>query len=97
MSGKKTTVNLTSENLKKINRLIQETGRTQTDLVNQAISGVPIIAMGNQHDIATCFFDLKKAVNSQKMSEAHKEVERACRSLNLLMEKIEELMRLKTD
>ena len=95
MDGKKTTINLTSNNLQKINNLIKETGRTQTDLINQAISGIPIIVLGNQKDIATCFFDLRKAVNSKNTSEIHKEVEQTCQSLNSLMAKIEEMMHLK--
>lgn len=91
MDGKKTTVNLTAENLQKINNLIKETGRSQTDLVNQAISEIPIVVLGNQKSIATCFFDLRKAVNSKNEPEIHKEVELACQSLNSLMEKIEEM------
>lgn len=91
MDGKKTTVNLTAENLQKINKLIKETGRTQTDLINQAISEIPVVVLGNQKDLATCFFDLRKAVNSKNASEIQKEVELTCQLLNLLMAKIEEM------
>ena len=91
MDGKKTTVNLTAENLQKIHKLAKETGRTQTDLINQAISEIPIVVLGNQKSIATCFFDLRKAVDSKNEPEIHKEVELTCQSLNLLMAKITEM------
>ena len=45
MDGKKTTVNLTAENLQKIHKLAKETGRTQTALINQAISEIPIVVL----------------------------------------------------
>lgn len=56
MDGKKTTVNLTAENLQKIHKLVKETGRSQTDLINQAISEIPIIVLGDQKSIGDLFF-----------------------------------------
>ena len=97
MDGKKTTVNLTAENLQKIHKLVKKTGRSQTDLINQAISEIPIVVLGDQKGIATCFFDLRKAVYSKNIPEIHTEVELTCRSLNLLMAKIDAMTHLKEE
>ena len=91
MKNRKTSLNLSEENYKRIQKLIAETGRSQSDLINSAISNVPIIVLGNQKKIAEIFFDLHKAVSQSDIAKIQEEVDRACRCLNLLMAKIEEL------
>lgn len=93
MKNKRTTVNLSPENAEKIRKLSKETGRSQSDLINAAIANVPIINMGNQKDIAECFFDLRKATTEKNNSIIGKEVNRACQFLNSVMAKIEALTR----
>lgn len=92
MKNKKTTVNLSPENAKKIRKLSKETGRSQSDLINAAITNVPIISMGNQKDIAECFFDLRKATVENSDSDIGKAVNQTCQSLNFVTAKIEVLM-----
>lgn len=92
MASRKTTVNLSEENWKKIQRLVKETGLTQSDLINQAVSGIPVIYLGNQKSLAESFFEIRRALSSNKLERVKSEVEDACRLLNSLMGKIGELM-----
>lgn len=91
MGSRKTTVNLSEENWKKLQRLTKETGLTQSDLLNQAVSGIPVIHLGDQKSLAENFFEIRRALSSNKLERVKSEVEEACRLLNLLMEKIGEM------
>ncbi|MBR4027748.1 MAG: hypothetical protein IKJ01_09425 [Lachnospiraceae bacterium] len=90
MSGKKTTVNITEANLKKMNRVLEESGMKQTEFINKAIAQVPIIMLGNRKTIAEGFVDIRMLLSTENDEKIIKEVNRLCLSLNLLMEKIEE-------
>lgn len=90
MPSKKTTVNLTEKNVKKMKRAITDSGMTQSDFINQAIAGIPFVMLGNRKSIAQAFFELRIMVAKKNNIEFQKEVEEICQSLNLLMEKIEE-------
>ena len=92
MKSKKTTVNISYENSLKIQQLQHDTGLTQSELINQAISDIPIIILGNQKDLAHCFFDIKKQLANNHTTDVKKEVNEACQCLNSLMLKLEELM-----
>lgn len=91
MHNRKTTVNLTEENYQKMQEVIQTTQISQTEFLNKAVSAVPIVNLGSQRTLAEVFFDLRCACNSGGDENIRREVDRACRSLSLLMEKIEEL------
>lgn len=93
MQSKKTTVNLTEENVKKIKKAITDSGMTQSDFINQAIAGIPFIMLGDRKSIAQSFFELRIMLAEKNDIKFRKEVEELCRSLNLLMEKIEEKRR----
>lgn len=90
MPSKKTTVNLTKENVKKMKIAISDSGITQSDFINQAISEIPFVMLGNRKSIAQAFFELRIMVAEKNNIEFRKGVEELCRSLSLLMAKIEE-------
>lgn len=90
MALKKTTVNLTEENVRKMKIAIDDAGITQSDFINQAISEIPFVMLGNRKSIAQSFFELRILATKNIDNEFRKGVEELCQSLNLLMEKIEE-------
>lgn len=90
MSSKKTTVNLTEENAKKMKRAISDSGITQSDFINQCIAKIPFVMLGDRKSIAQSFFELRILATRNIDNEFRKGVEELCQSLNLLMEKIEE-------
>ena len=92
MKSKKTTVNISYENLLKIQQLQRDTGLTQSEIINQAISDTPIIILGKQKNLAQCFFDSKKQLANTKTIDVKKEVDETCQCLNSLMQKLEEMM-----
>ena len=95
MNTKKTTVNISSDNYIKVQKISQETGLTQTEIINAAIADMPIIVLGNQKNIAESFFEIKKLLAKNDTTNIKKEVNVVCQSLNLLMQKLEEVMHLK--
>lgn len=90
MASKKTTVNLSEENVIKMKIAINDSGITQSDFINQCISEIPFVMLGNRKSIAQSFFELRIMVAEKNNIEFRKGVEELCQSLNLLMEKIEE-------
>lgn len=90
MANKKTTVNLTEENAKKMKQAVSDSGMTQSDFINQSIAGIPFVMLGNRKNIAESFFELRIAAAKNNNNEFRKGVEELCQSLNFLMEKIEE-------
>lgn len=97
MKNKKTTINLTPNNWEKIQTIVCKTKRSQTDIINQAISGLPVIVLGDQKLLAESFFDLRKLIEENKSNEFEKEVIQICQSLNLLIEKIQALTPSETE
>lgn len=93
MKSKKTTVNLSGENYEKVRRIVDEEGMTQSDVINRAIANLPIVFLGNRRTLATSFFEIRCLLENEKNSEVREEVEKVCRLLNSLMQKIEELTR----
>lgn len=91
MAMKKTTVNLTEKNVKKVKLAISDSGMTQSDFINQAIAGIPFVMLGNRKNIAQTFFELRVLASTKKNFEFRKEVDELCRCLNLLTAKIEEM------
>ena len=91
MSRKKTTVNITSDNHMKIQQIQQETGLTQSEIINQAIAEIPVIVLGNQKTLAENFFEIRKLISRNNAEEINEEVAEACQLLNSLMAKIAEL------
>lgn len=90
MTSKKTTVNLTEENVKKMKQAISDSGMTQSEFINQSISGIPFVMLGNRKNIAQAFFELRILAAKNNDIEFKKEVDELCQSLNSLMEKIVE-------
>lgn len=60
MKNRKTSVNLTEGNYRKIKKLVDQTGRSQSDLINSAVANVPIVVLGNQQTVAEIFFRYTK-------------------------------------
>lgn len=91
MTAKKISINLTDENIQKLDMIKKDSTMSQTDIINQAIANVPIIMLGNRRSIAECFFDLRLMMQNDDYGAFRKEVDEVCQSLNLVMEKIAEL------
>lgn len=91
MSSRKTTVNLTADNYHKMQKGMQEMEINQTQFINKAVEGIPIINLGNQRTLAEDFFELRCICCDGEDEKIREEIDRVCRSLNSLMEKIEEL------
>lgn len=89
----KTSVNIKPENMEKINKIIEDSGGviTKSEVINKAIAGVPIILLGDRKSIAECFVDIRNALTDADMRMVREEARAVCQSLNLLMEKIEEI------
>lgn len=93
MPSKKTTVNLTEDNVTKMKKAIADSGLTQSDFINQAIAGIPFVMLGDRKSIAQSFFELRIAAAQKNSIEFRREVDELCQSLNLLIAKIEEKKR----
>lgn len=93
MESKKTTVNLTKENVNKMKKAIADSGMTQSDFINQAIAEIPFVMLGDRKSIAQSFFELRIAAAQKNNIEFRKEVDELCQSLNSLMARIEEKKR----
>lgn len=91
MTAKKISINLTSENVQKLDKIKKESSMNQTDIINQALANVPIIMLGDRKTIAECFFDLRQMMREDEYEIFREEVVEVCQSLNLLMGKIAEL------
>ena len=91
MKKRKTSVNLTEGNYRKIKKLVDQTGRSQSDLINSAVANVPIVVLGNQQTVAEIFFSLYKALSQSDVPSIRREVSRACLCLNTLITRIEAL------
>ncbi len=84
------TVTLTDQNYKKMKQTTEKAGITQTEFINEACAGVSIFVMEQSQDIAKEFFLIRVALEKNEISENIREkVEKLCRYLNLLMERIE--------
>lgn len=91
MKGKKVSVNLSEENFARLTEAVKKTGMSQTEFINSAIAGVPIIILGDRRMVAECFFDLRRMMRNCDYEGFGKGVDEVCQSLNTVMEKIEEL------
>lgn len=76
----------------RIQQVQQKTGLAQSEIINHAIAGIPIIVLGNQKSLAENFFEIRKLVSKNDTENINKEVAEACQLLNSLMAKIAELM-----
>lgn len=90
MAVKKTTVNLSEASQEKMISAIKDSGMSQSDFINKAILEIPIIMLGDRKSIAQSFFELRLDAEKNNDMDFKKGVEDVCRSLNLLIQKIEE-------
>lgn len=89
---KKTTVDLTPDNLKKMEEAIKTSGKTmtQSEFVNNAIAKIPIIILGDGKLLAESFFEIHKLMeNETNLEVVREEVNKLCQSLFLLTEEIQ--------
>ena len=90
-SKKKISVNLTPENWSKIQKIMKQTDMTQTEILNNAIAQIPILILGDRRLLAESFFELRKSLEDIDDEEIRKGVDTVCQSLNLLIEKLDEM------
>ena len=83
----KVSFNVRESNKEKLEKMIEMTGSSRTEVINDAIASVPIINLGDRRELSELFFEIRKEMNND--AELRKEVEEVCRLLNLLIEKIE--------
>lgn len=93
MSVKKISLNLTEANYDKLVEAVEKSGISKTEFINKAIAEVPIIILGDRKMLAECFFDLRRMMLDDDYEGFGKGVSEVCQSLNMVMEKIEEVTR----
>ena len=83
----KVSINVRKSNEERLQKMMEMTGSTRTEVINDAIASVPIINLGDRRELSELFFEIRKVMNNDE--EMRKKVAEACRLLDLLMEKIE--------
>ena len=83
----KVSINVRKSNEERLQKMMEMTGSTRTEVINDAIASVPIINLGDRRELSELFFEIRKEMNNDE--EMRKKVAEACRLLDLLMEKIE--------
>lgn len=83
----KVSINVRKSNEERLQKMMEMTGSTRTEVINDAIASAPIINLGDRKELSELFFGIRKEMNND--AEMRKKVEEACRLLNLLVEKIE--------
>lgn len=85
---KKISFRMESTNVEKMEAVTKNTGITQTEFINNACAGIPVICIKNSEGLADCMMDLLTLAEDEKFSEFRKEVCELCQSLKLLTEEI---------
>lgn len=86
---KKISFRMESTNVEKMKAVTKNTGITQTEFINKACAGIPVICIKNSEGIADYMMDLLTLVEDENYSEFRKEVDELCQCLGMLTEEIQ--------